>query len=118
MAQGVAIAQGNEHTQITRKRTMGQPDGKRTKQTSTKRGQVEDQVSDLQGDRAGNGESVGRGGARSGAGRPKATATAVLRIRLPIAVHTKVIDKGGDVWVKRLINEALKNSLPGHKNDA
>ena len=42
------------------------------------------------------------------AGRPKAPPTEVIRIRLPIAVHTTVIDKGGDVWVKRLINEAIE----------
>ena len=41
-------------------------------------------------------------------GRPKAEPTEVIRMRLPIAVHTKVIEQGGDVWVKRLINEAIE----------
>ena len=41
------------------------------------------------------------------AGRPKAPPTEVIRIRLPLPVHAKVMDKGGDRWVKRLINESL-----------
>lgn len=42
------------------------------------------------------------------AGRPKAEPTEVIRIRLPLPVHAKVIERGGDKWVKRLINEAIE----------
>lgn len=42
------------------------------------------------------------------AGRPKAPPTEVMRIRLPLQVHAKVMDKGGDKWVKRLITEAVE----------
>jgi len=42
------------------------------------------------------------------AGRPPAPPTEVIRIRLPLPVHTKVIERGGDKWVKRLINEAIE----------
>ena len=45
------------------------------------------------------------------AGRPKAEPSEVIRIRLPIHVHAKVIDKGGDRWVKRLINEAIEKEV-------
>ena len=45
------------------------------------------------------------------AGRPKAPPTEVIRIRLPLPVHAKVIDKGGDKWVKRLINEAIEKDV-------
>ena len=41
------------------------------------------------------------------AGRPKSDPTEVIRIRLPLPVHAKVIERGGDKWVKRLINEAI-----------
>jgi hypothetical protein len=45
------------------------------------------------------------------AGRPTAPPTGVIRIRLPLPVHEQVVQLGGDVWVKRLINEAIdKNS--------
>ena len=54
-----------------------------------------------------------RGGKREGAGRPPAQPTAVMRIRLPLPVHKQVIERGGDIWLKRIINEALqqKNSI-------
>ena len=42
------------------------------------------------------------------AGRPKAPPTEVVRIRLLLPVHAKVIERGGDKWVKRLINEAIE----------
>ena len=45
--------------------------------------------------------------AKRKAGRPKAPPTEVIRIRLPLPVHAKVMEKGGDKWVKRLINEAI-----------
>lgn len=45
------------------------------------------------------------------AGRPKAPPTEVIRIRLPLPVHTKAMDKGGDKWVKRLINEAIEKEV-------
>ena len=90
---------------------MGQPDSKRTKQTDTKPGQVEDQERDIQGNSAGDGRPVGRGGRRPGAGRPQAPASAVLRIRLPLPVHAKVLALGGDIWVKRVINEALLKNI-------
>ena len=42
------------------------------------------------------------------AGRPKAEPTEVIRIRLPLPVHDKAIERGGDKWVKRLISEAIE----------
>ena len=44
------------------------------------------------------------------AGRPKAEPTEVIRIRLTLPVHAKVIERGGDKWVKRLINEAIEQT--------
>ena len=41
-------------------------------------------------------------------GRPKAPPTEVVRIRLPLPIHAKVMDMGGDKWVKRLITEAVE----------
>ena len=46
------------------------------------------------------------------AGRPKAEPTEVIRIRLPLPIHAKAIDRGGDKWVKRLINEAIERDKP------
>ena len=51
-----------------------------------------------------------RGGKREGAGRPPAPPTAVIRIRLPMPVHKQVIERGGDIWLKRIISEALKKT--------
>lgn len=48
-----------------------------------------------------------RGGAREGAGRPKAPATTVVRVRLTQAQHAQYIERGGDVWLKRILAEAL-----------
>lgn len=52
-----------------------------------------------------------RGGKRDGAGRPVAQPTAVIRIRLPLPVHAKIMALGGDIWVKRVINEALLKNI-------
>ena len=49
--------------------------------------------------------------AKRKAGRPKAPPTKVIRIRLPLLVHAKVMEKGGDKWVKRLINEAIEKEV-------
>lgn len=48
-----------------------------------------------------------RGGKREGAGRPVAPPSGVIRIKLPLAVHKQVMDRGGDIWLKRIINEQL-----------
>ena len=48
-----------------------------------------------------------KGGKREGAGRPPAPPSAVIRIRLPLPLHQKVKELGGDIWVKRIINEAI-----------
>ena len=48
-----------------------------------------------------------KGGKREGAGRPPAPPSAVMRIRLPLPVHARVYALGGDIWVKRIINEAI-----------
>ena len=53
-----------------------------------------------------------RGGKREGAGRPPAASTAVIRIRLPLPVHKQVINRGGDIWVKRVIKEAVEKQQP------
>jgi hypothetical protein len=50
---------------------------------------------------------MSKGGKREGAGRPPAPPSAVLRIRLPLPLHQKVKELGGDIWVKRIINEAI-----------
>lgn len=44
-----------------------------------------------------------KGGARNGAGRPKAAPSVVVRIRLPLEQHAAYLERGGDVWLKRLI---------------
>ena len=44
------------------------------------------------------------------AGRSKAEPTEVIRIRLPLPVHAMVMERGGDKWVKRLINEAIEQT--------
>ena len=88
---------------------MGQPDSKRPKQTTSKRGQVEDQKRDLSGHSAGDSATVGRGGKRAGAGRPK-----VADRPMPVswrpdtqAQRDKWLELGGARWVKRLLSEAL-----------
>jgi len=51
-----------------------------------------------------------RGGRRKGAGRPPALPSAVMRIRLPLPVHKQLLDRGGVIWLKRIINEALASN--------
>ena len=41
-------------------------------------------------------------------GRPKSPPNEVIRIRLPLPIYDKVMDKGGDKWVKRIITEAVE----------
>ena len=48
-----------------------------------------------------------RGGKREGAGRPLAPESAVIRVRVPIVIHEKIKELGGDKWVKRVIIDAL-----------
>ena len=50
-----------------------------------------------------------RGGKRDGAGRPLAPESTVVRIRVPLAIHEKIKELGGDKWIKRVILEALEN---------
>lgn len=51
-----------------------------------------------------------RGGKREGAGRkPAAEPTALFRLRFPIPIHQQITELGGDIWLKRIINEALQN---------
>ena len=58
-----------------------------------------------------------RGGKREGAGRPVAAPTAVMRIRLPLPVHQQVLERGGDIWLKRIINEALGQPIREDKSE-
>lgn len=51
-----------------------------------------------------------KGGTRTGAGRPKAEPTKPALIRLTESQRIKYLELGGAKWVKRLIDEALKNS--------
>lgn len=57
-----------------------------------------------------------RGGKREGAGRPLAPPTALMRLRLPLPVYEAVQALGGDVWVKRVIIEALNSASSKAKN--
>jgi hypothetical protein len=59
---------------------------------------------------------MSKGGKREGAGRPPAPPSAVLRIRLPLPLHQKVKELGGDIWVKRIINEAIEKKGGSHEN--
>lgn len=50
-----------------------------------------------------------RGGKRAGAGRkPETEQTALFRLRFPIPTHQRIKELGGDIWLKRIINEALQ----------
>ena len=49
-----------------------------------------------------------KGGARKGAGRPKAAPTVVVRLRLPVEQHAAYVERGADVWLKRLIARDLE----------
>jgi hypothetical protein len=58
------------------------------------------------------------GGKREGAGRPKAAPTRVTRIRLLVPDHDKLTERGGDVYAKRVILDALEKDQPkGVKDD-
>lgn len=48
------------------------------------------------------------GGKRTGAGRPPAPPTFVARLRLPLEHKPEFVKRGGDVFAKRVILEALK----------
>jgi hypothetical protein len=50
---------------------------------------------------------MSKGGKREGAGRPPAPPSVVVRIRLSLPEHDKVTALGGDVWIKRVLREAL-----------
>ena len=52
------------------------------------------------------------GGKREGAGRPKAEPTRVTRIRLLVPDHDKLTERGGDVYAKSVILEALEKDQP------
>ena len=47
-----------------------------------------------------------KGGARPGAGRPKAAPTTVVRVRLNETQHAAWVERGGDVWLKRVLNKS------------
>jgi len=53
---------------------------------------------------------TGHGGKRPGAGRPKAPASIVLRLRMPVTTYNRIKALGGDIWAKRIINEALEKA--------
>lgn len=48
------------------------------------------------------------GGKRTGAGRPPAPPTFLVRIRLPLEHKPDFVQIGGDVFAKRVIVEAIK----------
>ena len=48
-----------------------------------------------------------KGGARPGAGRPIAQPSVVVRVRLPLSQHAQYVERGGDVWLKRVIAEEI-----------
>lgn len=56
-----------------------------------------------------------RGGKREGAGRPPAPPMVLMRLRLPLPLHGEVQARGGDVWVKRIIAEALASQAARDK---
>lgn len=47
------------------------------------------------------------GGPRQGAGRPKKPASALLRVRVPVDDGAEIERRGGAIWLKRIIKEAL-----------
>lgn len=55
-----------------------------------------------------------RGGAREGAGRPKAEPTTVIRVRLTPAQYKAYVERGAEHWLKRVLGEALNS--PGAQN--
>lgn len=48
------------------------------------------------------------GGKRTGAGRPPAPPTFVVRLRLALKLKPEFEKRGADIWLKRLIDEAIK----------
>lgn len=46
------------------------------------------------------------GGKREGAGRPPAPPTVVVRIRLSPAQHAAYIERGAEIWLKRVLSDA------------
>lgn len=49
-----------------------------------------------------------RGGSREGAGRPKAAPTVTVRTRLTLDQHAQYLERGADVWLRRIIKDALE----------
>ena len=99
---------------------MGQPDSKRTKQTSTKRGQVETQKQDLSGDSGRDGKPVGRGGAGRGQGRKPmgAEAATVVTLRLTPTQKQKLKALGGASWARNAIETASAIALAKSEGSA
>ena len=52
-----------------------------------------------------------KGGKRPGAGRPPAPPSVIMRLRLPLPLHAQVMERGGVVWVKRVVSEAIERKL-------
>ena len=48
------------------------------------------------------------GGKREGAGRPKAPESVVIRLRVAPDVAEAVQARGGAIWLKRVIQEAIE----------
>lgn len=48
-----------------------------------------------------------KGGKREGAGRPKAPESVVIRIRVAPEVAEAIQARGGAIWLKRVINDAI-----------
>ena len=55
-----------------------------------------------------------RGGAREGAGRPKAEPTVLVRLRLTPAQYKAYVERGEEHWLKRILSEPLNS--PGAQN--
>jgi hypothetical protein len=51
-----------------------------------------------------------RGGKREGAGRPKAPESVVIRVRVAPEVAEAIHARGGAIWLKRVIREAICSS--------
>ena len=50
-----------------------------------------------------------KGGKREGAGRPKAPESVVIRLRVAPEVAEAIQSRGGSIWLKRVIQEAIDN---------
>ena len=48
-----------------------------------------------------------KGGKREGAGRPKAPESVVIRLRVAPEVAEAIQARGGAIWLKRVIQEAI-----------